>query len=370
MNTDRSVLQERALRGVYSVAAVAVGLAISFAVIGVSGSPVGESFSLLFEGAFGSSSQLAATVARMVPLVLVGLGWIAAARCAIFNIGLDGQIIMGGVFATVIALYMHASAVVVLPLAMISGIVGGALWAGVAATLLARRHVNEIISTLMLNFIAMQVLGWLVSGPLKDPNQTRSQTETLPSETFLPHIGNSNVLKWDLALALLAVVALSLVLRRSAFGFRMRLVSANESAAHRAGVRTTRVRVQAFLVSGALAGLVGVSLVLGSRTHTTAEGFNAGYGFDGIVVGLLARGSPWGTLPAALLISALHQGGGLMQAVLGVPSQLVLFTQGAVVVLVAISDPLISRLRSKRADAREASGAALVVEPSGAVVGS
>jgi len=365
VNVDRSVLRQRAWTGLYSVAAVVVGLVISFAAIGLSGSPIGESIRQLFEGALGSSGQLAATVARMVPLVLVGLGWIVAARSAIFNIGLDGQIIVGGICATATALYVDAPTGVALVLAMAAGIVGGVLWAGIAAMLLARRHVNEIISTLMLSLIAVQILGWLLSGPLKDPSQTRSQTETLPSESFLPYLGNSDVLKWDLPLALLAVVMLSVVLSRSGFGFRMRLVSGNESAAHRAGVRTTRVRVQAFLISGSLAGLVGASLVLGSRTHTTAEGFYEGFGFDGIVVGLLARGSPWGTLPAAFLIAALHQGGGLMQAVLGVPSQLVLFTQGAVVVLVAISDPLTSRIRSRRADARDASGVPLAMGPAG-----
>jgi general nucleoside transport system permease protein len=200
-------------------------------------------------------------------------------------------------------------------------------------------------------------------------SQTRSQTEELPSAAFLPGIGQSKDLKWDLVVAIAAVIALSILLRRTTLGFRMRLVSASEPAAHRVGVRTTRIRTYAFLISGAAAGIVGSFLVLGSTTHVTAPGFNAGYGFDGIVVGLLARGSPWGTIPGALLISALHQGSGLMQAELGVPSDLLVLTQGIVVVLVAITEPLLSRLRSRRADARAAGEGPVIGDPGVVVSG-
>jgi ABC-type uncharacterized transport system permease subunit len=158
-------------------------------------------------------------------------------------------------------------------------------------------------------------------------------------------------LGYDLILALLLVVVVSFVLRRTTFGFRLRFTGANEEAARRAGIRTTFTTVLAFAVSGALAGLAGCSLILSSETGTLTDNFSAGYGFAGIVVALLARNKPAGVVPAALLLASLRQGGGLMEASVGVPASLVLITQGLVILLVAATAFVVERLWVVRVDA-------------------
>ena len=167
----------------------------------------------------------------------------------------------------------------------------------------------------------------------------------------MPRIIPNTPLGWDLLLTLVLVGVVSVVLRRTAFGFRLRLTGSNETAARYAGVRTVRITVAALLISGALAGIAGSSLILGGETASMADGFSATFGFTGIVVALLARNSPVGTVPAALLFAALQQGGGLMEARVGVSSSVVLITQGIVILLVAASGLLYERRGAVRVDA-------------------
>ena len=238
-----------------------------------------------------------------------------------------------------------------LGLATAAGVLGGAAWVGIAAWLWAKRSVNEIISTLMLNFVAIQLISWLVRGPLQEETRGFPRSAAIPESARWPKLLVATPLAWDLILALAMVVAMWFLLRRTSFGFAIRLTGANEVAARHAGIATTAVTVGALLISGGLAGLAGASLLLGGESTSMTDNFSAGFGFTGIVVALLARGSPWGVVPAALLFAALRQGGGLVEARAGISSALVLITQGLVIVFVAGSQFLLDRQRAVRVDA-------------------
>jgi simple sugar transport system permease protein len=335
-----------------SLGAAGLALAISFAIIALTGSDPAEAAKALWDGAFGSRAQIAGTLSKLVPLVLIALGWIVAFSAKRINIGFEGQILVGGIFAAVVGLKVSLPAPLHLGLAVIAGIVGGMVWIGIPAYLWARRSVNEIISTLMLNFVAIQLVSWLVRGPLQEETHTFPRSVDLPDSARWPKLLSHTPLAWDLLLAFVMVFVIWFLLQRTSFGFSIRLTGASEPAARHAGIRTTKVTVAALLISGALAGLVGSSLILGGESTSMTDNFSAGFGFTGIVVALLARNNPWGTIPAALLFAALRQGGGLMEARVGISSALVLITQGLVILFVAGAQFLFERRRAVRVDAK------------------
>ena len=333
-----------------SVVAVLVALAISIGVIAAFGGPPWASLHALWTGAFGGRSQIAGTLNKMIPLLLVALGWIVAFSTKRINIGFEGQILVGGIAAVVVGLKVHAPAPIPLALGVIAGIGAGGIYAAIPAWLWARRHVNEIISTLMLNFVAIQLVSWLVRGPLQEPTRGFPFTSPVLNAARWPALLHGTDLHWDFAVALAMAFAVQFLLKRTSFGMRLRVTGGNEPAARSAGIRTRAVAVVALVLSGMVAGLAGTSLILAGATGTMTDSFSANYGFDGIVAALLARNSALGAIPAALLLAALRQGGGVMEAQVGTSSALVQITQGLVVVLVAGSGWLIYRRRSVRVD--------------------
>jgi ABC-type uncharacterized transport system permease subunit len=319
-----------------SLLAVVLALLLSMAIIAAFGGPPLSAIRNLWIGAFGSSQQIGGTLSYLAPLVVVAVGWILVTSVGRISVGFDGQILVGGIMATTVGVsfaglptYLH------LPLGILAAIVGGAIWAGIAAWLWAARRVNEIIATLLLNFIAAKIVGWLVRGPLQESTGSYPQSSPLWPTARWPALLPNTPLAGDIFFALLLVAIAPLVLRGTGFGYRLRLTGANDEAARHAGIDTKRITVTALVISGALAGLAGSSLILAGQTGVMTDGFNQNLGFYGIVVALLARNSPVGALPAALLVGALLQGGPYMQAQVGISSALVSLIQGLVVVFVA-----------------------------------
>ena len=335
-----------------SIAAVAVSLGLFFVLIAATGFSAGDSARALVDGSLGSQKQVAATVARMLPLILVALAWIVAYKARLFNVGLSGQMIAGGILASVVALEIPLPNGLHLLVGIVAGAVGGFLWVGIATVLWVWRGVNEIISTLLLNFVAISVLAWLVRGPLHGPT-VFPQTAQLPETARWPVLVSSAGLNWDVVLVVVSVSVIALAFPLTAVGMRIRLTAANEKAARSAGIRTTRVRAGALLCSGAIAGIAGSSLVLGAQTGTMADGFQGTFGFAGIAVALLARNNPWATVPAAFLFAVLERGGTAMEARVGVASSLVILVQGLVIVAVAVSVIFERRRRFRRVDVVE-----------------
>jgi simple sugar transport system permease protein len=320
----------------FSVVIVLAAVGVALTVTALLGEPAGASASALWQGAFGGWPELAGTLEKTIPLALVALGWIVAFSASRINIGFEGQIVVGGICSAAVGLGINGLPLAIhLTLAILAGVLGGAAYAGIAAWLWAHRGVNEIISTLLLNFVAIQLLSWVVRGPLQEPDHSNAESSPIAATARWPLLVGDTPLTWDVLLVPIAVLAAAFLLRKTIFGFWLRLTGANERAARYAGVRTTRVGVCALAVSGALAGLAGSSLILSGESGTLADNFSANYGFDGIVVALLARNEPIAVIPAAVLFAALRQGGSFLATQVGVSPALVQIIQGLVIVLLA-----------------------------------
>lgn len=332
-----------------SVAVAVAALALSLVIIALTGYSPGDTAAAFLDGSFGSGEQLAATVTVTIPLVLLGLAWILAGSARQINLGLEGQILAGGIGATIAGTGVSGLAQPLhLLLAVLAGAVGGALWAGIAALLYVRRDVSVLLSSFMLNFVALLLVAWLIRGPLRNPDVLGLiEGKPVALSAQWPVVGSS-MLRWDVVLIPIAVILMLFVQRWTTVGFRLRLIGANEEAARHAGVATKRIGAGALMTAGAMAGIAGSSLILGSFTGSMTEGFSSGYGFIGIAVALLARNHPVGCIASALLFAALQQGGALVETRVGLPSASVDVTQGLVILLTAGSAWLLARRGLRR----------------------
>lgn len=329
---------------VIPVAAVLGAFACGALLVVATGLPLGQAAAAFVDGAFGSAYAISASLNRSVVYALVGLGFVFANRANLTNVGGEGQIAMGGIAATAVAL---APGVGTLPFGlafiapMLAATLAGALWGGIAGVLKARVGTNEVISTLLLSFIATWLVYWCVQSEqlLRQPMTTAAtlpESPAIPEPTQLPLLtgdyGSPVTIGLPIAVALAILVAI--VLGRSRLGFQLKAVGLNPVAATRAGFSTPRTVVLAFLVAGGFGGLAGAMMLLGDQ-YSLKAGFSSGYGYDGLVVGLLARGSVGGVIAAALLFGFLRSAGITMEMSAGVPTALVLVIQGLIVVAVA-----------------------------------
>lgn len=317
------------------IAAVLIAVGVSAVIIALSGANVATAGRAIVEGAFGSRNRTASTLSKTIPISLAAMGWIVAFKVGRINVGLEGQMIMGGIAATWVGVYVTAPAPVHLAAATLAAAIAGAAYAAIAGALWARRGVNEIISALMLNLIAVQILSWLLRGPMQESSGTFNRSEPLGESARWPRLLIDTALGWDFILAITMVAVGWFALTRTTLGYRLRITGANPDAAAHVGLPTVGIAVGAFAASGALGGLAGSTQILGGETTSLSDNFTAGFGFVGIVVALLARNTPVGVLPGALFFAVLLQGGGTLESRAGVPVELVLITQGLVILLVA-----------------------------------
>jgi ABC-type uncharacterized transport system permease subunit len=260
---------------------------------------------------------------RATPLIITGLAVAFAFRGGVFNIGAEGQLLIGAIASTVITLQLQTSLgkLVVLP-AIVAGAIAGALWAGIAAELKRRFHVLEIISTIMLNFIAIHLLSFLVRGPLQEPTRIYPQTETILASARLPRLIPGSRLHVGFALAIVLALVLSWMFRRTAAGFRVRAVGASPSAARSAGrIDVERTSMWIFLISGALAGIAG-SIEVSGVTFALYENLSPGYGYTAIAVALIAGLNPAWVVVSGIFFGALETGAIALQREFAVPSAL------------------------------------------------
>ena len=311
---------------------------------------VGTTALLLFAGGYAVDSGLAAlwggslgswyaftsaTLVRAIPLMLTGVAVAIAFRAGVLNIGAEGQLLAGAAAGAAVALSLGSlPAVIVVVLALIASAVGGAGWAAIAAVLRSRFGVLEVISTIMLNFVALHAVSYLVRGPLQEPTHVYPQSSTIGEAIHLPRIIGAGRLHGGLLLALGICIVAGWVLRRTAAGFRLIAAGESPSAASSAGgIDVMATTTLTFLVSGALAGLAGGVEVLGV-TFALYENISPGYGYTAIAVALLARLDPWRVVATALLFGGLEAGAGAMQRDAGVPSTLVTVIEAALILAV------------------------------------
>lgn len=338
----------RALRATTPLVGILiVALALLSLLLVFTGHDVGEALRALGRGAFGSRYAItSATIPRMVPLALAGLAVSLAFRAGILNVGAEGQLLMGAAAATALSgPLVGTTPVVAVPMLILAGAVAGALWAGVAAALKLRFGVLEVISTIMLNFLALYITGWLVRGPLQEPTHINPQSASLPTALQLPVLLEGTRLHAGVPFMMLVAVVVWWWLAHTASGFRLRAVGANPHAAQSAGgVRIGRTVLGAFLLSGCLAGLAG-SVEYTGITYALYENFSPGYGYTAIAVALLARLHPLGVLVTALLFAALEAGANAMQRDAQVPSVVVSVVEALLILLVVAADRWRDRTR-------------------------
>jgi len=334
------------------VFAALVGLAL-IASIGVS---VPNAMGAFVIGTVGSPYSIAASINRSVAFALVGFGFVLANRANLTNVGGEGQIAVGGIAATAVALYGHVSGLpfgLAFILPMLAAVLAGAAWGALAAIMKIKAGTNEVISTLLLSFIGVWLLYWCVQSPalLRKPQTTSA---TLPESLEIPDPTQLPLLTGDysfpvhigLPITIVLAVVVAVLLSRTVLGLRLRAVGLNPVAANRAGISYSRMVIFALAGAGALGGLAGSLMLLGEQ-YTLKDGFSSGYGFDGLVAGLLARGSVTGVVAASLLFGFMRSGGINMEMVAGVPTALVVVIQGLIVITLAGSTLFIEKWERK-----------------------
>jgi ABC-type uncharacterized transport system permease subunit len=275
------------------------------------------------------------TMTASTPLIFAGLGLAVAFRSGLFNIGAQGQVLMGAAAATWVGITATLPPGVHVVLALLAALVVGATWAGIAGFLKARTGANEVIVTIMLNSIAFYLISYLLTTSLLRQGGSRPISPAVDANATLPLLlGPSFRLHLGFVLALAAALGVWWLMERSVLGFQFRAVGANQRAARTAGIRVNLVFVLVMLTAGGLAGLGGAAQILG--TDKTLQGSSAGsIGFDAITVALLGRSKPLGTVFAALLFGALRAGSPLMQTSASTPIDIVLVIQASIVLLIA-----------------------------------
>ncbi len=326
-----------------TLAALTIG-AIMLLLLGVS--PV-KAYSAMLEGAFGSTNALAETLVKATPLLLVGLGICIAFRGNVINIGGEGQMIIGAILATLVGVNFTAwPGWTVISLALLAGFLGGAFWGAIPGILKAYFNVNEILSTIMMNAIAVQMMNFSLRGPMIDPAQAElaskiPQTARLIDAFHLPRWAPTRLHLGALIAVILAILVY-ILLWRTTLGYRIRAVGQSPHASRYAGINVKQHIVLALLLSGAFAGLAGATQVFGVNyrmiTDGSATGFTGSAGFNGIVAALFGQLHPIGTIPASIFFGALLVGANKMQRVVQVPSALITALNGLVVVFVVSSE--------------------------------
>jgi len=298
-------------------------------------------YSALLNGALGSPDAIVSTLVYSTPLVFGGLAVGFGFKAGLFNIGAQGQFLVGALGAVMAGVALAGvPAPIAIPLAALAGFVAGGIWGFIPGFLKAVSGAHEVVSTIMMNYVAVQLLAALVSGPLKVPRSPSPVTFDVGNAAFPVILGRNGHL--GIALALLAAIFVWWLLYRTTWGFEVRAVGANPDAARYAGMRPKLITIATMTFSGALAGLAGTSVLLGV-THSMTSSFGTTVGFDSIAVALLARSNPLVILPAALLFGGMRAGAGLMQIKAQIPVELVDVLQ-ATILLFLVASPVLRRV--------------------------
>ncbi len=331
------------VRAVALLPAVAIGLALVIgAVVIILSSPLIRGFDIalpfvayraLAEGSFGSLNAVVNTMVNATPLVLAGLAVGIGFKAGLFNIGAQGQFLLGAVTATVAAIALNdASPWVAIPVSLLAGMAGGLAWGFVPGFLKAFTGAHEVVTTIMLNFVAIQLVSYVISGPLRGASVTFARSDAISAAGLPDVIGRNGHL--GLLFAAVAVPLAWWLIYRSTTGFEIRTVGASPDAARYAGMHPRWITVLTMSLCGLLAGLAGAAEILGEVGYMPAS-YGTTVGFDAIAVALLGRAHPVGILFAGLLFGAMQAGAGLMQVQAGVPAQMVGLLQAVILFFLA-----------------------------------
>ncbi len=310
---------------VIAVSAVVLGLLAGAILMALIGSNPFEGYTYLFKGGLMSVERIGNSIATAITLILTGLSVAFAFKTGLFNIGAAGQMLMGGLCATMVALTVTAPRPILLLLILLAGFAGGAVWGAIPGYLKARFNVHEVVATIMMNWIAYWIVYYVVPAYFKGA-YLETESRLIPVEaslktSWLDSLFNGSYINIGIFVAILAVIIIQIILKKTTLGFELKAVGYNRDAAEYAGIKVNRNVILSMVIAGSLAGLAGATFYTGYASNIQI-GVMPNQGFDGIAVALLGATEPWGVFVSALFFGLLHSGKGFMNAMTSIPPEI------------------------------------------------
>lgn len=328
------------------IVAILGAIALCWLLLALAGYDAGAAFKALYNASFKNNRAMGSWLNKACPLLFTGIAVAISFRCNVFNIGTEGQFLLGAIAATVVGTTLTGlPGIVVILLMFLAGMLAGALWGFIPGWLKARYGVSEVITTIMFNYIAVQLVGYLIRGPLQDATQAEPQSFSIAKDAYLTYLLPETRMHIGFFLGLVVAVLAFIWLFRTYHGYEMRAVGLGSLAAQCGGINVERTMISAMLISGGIAGLGG-AIELAGTSHFMFEGISPGYGYTAIAVSILASNNPIGVVLSSLLFGFLNAGSTAMQRAADVSASFVNIFQGVIVVFVALAE--ISRQRGKR----------------------
>lgn len=313
---------------------LAIALVIGAILIWLTGNSPADIYKRLLEGALGGRSSILQTLLQATPLLFCGLAVLVSMRGGLLNLGVEGQLYMGALMSTLVAVYVKGlPAFIHIPLCMLAGMAGGALWAFLPVWLKIKRGIHEVVSALMLNYIATLLVDFMTNYPLRDPNSSVAQSYTIQESAMLPKLFPKTQVTGAIFIGVALVVILAVLFRYTRMGYEVTLIGKNPKAAAACGVEVSKMMLMTMMISGMCGGLAGTMEVLGTFNRLI-QGFSPGYGFDGIAVAVLG-GSPIAVVLSSLLFGILRAGGMALNFGTNLSVKFITTLQGIIILLIS-----------------------------------
>lgn len=324
----------------YTLISIVCGFIIGGVILSYAGFHPMQAYGVMINGVIGQPRYIAWTIVYATPLMLTGLSVAFAFKTGLFNIGAEGQYIVGSFTAALVGYFFSGPTIIHLPLSILAGMIAGALWAAIAGFLKTKFGVHEVISTIMLNWTALYLSNFVVSTEgFRVPNTEASHNIKETASTsilFLKHLVGTAKVNWGIFIAIVAAVIIYYIIYKTTLGYELRAVGHNKDAAEYGGINVNRSVIVSMAIAGGLAGLAGATQVLGVSHKVTILAAAEGYGFDGIAVALIGANSPIGVVLSALLFGGLKYGGSKLQTI-GAPPEVVSIVIGSIIYFIAAS---------------------------------
>ena len=328
----------------FSLLSILLGLLVGAIVLVISGNSPIKAYGAMIEGIFGKPKYIAWTIIKATPYILTGLSIAFAFKTGLFNIGAEGQFIIGALVATLVGYSIQLPAIIHIPLTMILAGLAGGLWGSIAGFLKSKFGINEVIATIMLNWIAFYLSNFMVSNSFISVENSEAsvniqESASIGIDWLKGLVGPATSVNWGIIISIILVFVIWFVLTKTTLGFELRAVGHNKDAAEYAGIDVGKSILKSMAIAGLLAGIAGAIQVMGVTHNITVLAAQEGYGFDGIAVALIANSNPIGVIFSGLLFGAFKYGGIKMQSV-GAPSEVINIVIGSIVFFIALSNGL------------------------------
>ena len=325
----------------FSFISILLGLCVGAIVLVIAGINPIEAYVALIEGTLGKSKYIVWVIIRATPLILTGLSIAFAFKTGLFNIGAEGQFLIGALISTIVGVNLNLPAIVLIPVTMICGMIGGALWGGIAGFLKSKFGINEVIATIMLNWIAFYTSNMTVRFPIiaqegSETSLSINENASIRIEFLKDTLGPSVRVNWGIVVAIVAVLIIAFILYKTTLGFELRAVGFNKFGAEYAGINVESSIFKSMAIAGGIAGLAGALQVMGVSQNISILAAPEGYGFDGIAVALIANSNPIGVIFSGLLFGLFKYGGSKMQSAVGAPSEIINIVIGSIIYFIAL----------------------------------